>query len=59
MNNKIVSIILAVFFIVVGLWLGKQAIGKKKWGTKRALLCIGGLGGLAAGGYCIMASRKF
>ena len=36
----------------------KTAIGKKKWATKRVLYCIGGLGSLAAGGYCVIAAKK-
>ena len=58
MNNKTVACILAVFFIVLGLWMTKTAIGKKKWGPKRVLLCVGALGGFAAGAYCVVAARR-
>ncbi len=61
MNNRFVAIILAAFFTVLGLWMTEKAISikKKKGRTSRVLFCIGGLGSFAAGGYCVMAARKF
>ena len=59
MNNRIVAYVLAVIFIVFGLWMTKKAIGKKKWAAKRVMLCFAGVGGFAAGGYCVFAARKF
>ena len=59
MNNRIVACILAVFFAIVTLCLAKTVIGKKKWGAKRVLLCVAGLGSAAATGCCAIAARKF
>ncbi len=59
MNNKVVACILAVIFIVFGLWMTKKAIGKKKWAAKRVMLCVAGLGGLGIGSYCAVAAKKF
>ena len=58
MSNKTIIYILTVFFVAVGLYMTKTAIGKKKWAAKRVLYCIGGLGSLAAGGYCVIATKK-